>query len=374
MTSREPTINELIEQSSLGSDAAKRLRARTTDDQVELVRRLANLAAHSSDRLADLDLVAILLHARAALEQLEAETAAIAQARAELQQQESEASARAEQLISEAQVEATRLVSEAKARAARIEAAAYATAATPSDRSGTSTLVSTGRAGDPAEPEPPREDHLDLVAGPARYDSMEDHELLRLHVAGNPDTFGVLVTRHRDRMWAVAVRTLGDPEQAADALQEAFISASRRADSFRGDAKVTTWLHRIVVNACLDRIRRRQVRQAVPLPEDEDRAAELAGPAEDDPAEVRERRLDLLNALKQINPDQQRALVLVDLEGYSIEEAAAILGCAPGTVKSRCARGRARLLPLLRHWQTTRERTEDSEPGERPAKDVHSAR
>jgi RNA polymerase sigma factor (sigma-70 family) len=192
------------------------------------------------------------------------------------------------------------------------------------------------------------------VATPAGYDSMDDHELLRLHVAGNPDTFGVLVKRHRDRMWAVAIRTLGEPEEAADALQEAFISAFRRADSFRGDAKVTTWLHRIVVNACLDRIRRRQVRQADPLPEDEDRAAGLAGPAEDDPAEVRERRLDVLNALKQINSDQRSALVLVDMEGYSIEEAAAILGCAPGTVKSRCARGRAKLLPLLRHWQTTR--------------------
>ncbi|TWD80569.1 RNA polymerase sigma-70 factor (ECF subfamily) [Kribbella amoyensis] len=191
-------------------------------------------------------------------------------------------------------------------------------------------------------------------AGPRGYDQMDDHELLRLHVAGNPETFGFLVKRHRDRMWAVAIRTLGEPEEAADALQEAFISAFRRADSFRGDAKVTTWMHRIVVNACLDRIRRRQVRAADPLPEDEDRAAELAGPAEEDPAEVRERRLDVLNALKQLNTDQRSALVLVDMEGYSIEEAAAILGCAPGTVKSRCARGRAKLLPLLRHWQTTR--------------------
>ncbi|MFI5691468.1 RNA polymerase sigma factor SigM [Kribbella sp. NPDC051586] len=193
------------------------------------------------------------------------------------------------------------------------------------------------------------------AGAPTSYDQLDDHELLRMHVAGNPDSFGYLVKRHRDRMWAVAIRTLGEPEEAADALQEAFISAFRRADSFRGDAKVTTWLHRIVVNACLDRIRRRQVRAADPLPEDEDRAAELAGPTEQDPAEVRERRLDVLNALKQINEDQRAALVLVDMEGYSIEEAAAILDCAPGTVKSRCARGRAKLLPLLRHWQTTRE-------------------
>jgi RNA polymerase sigma-70 factor (ECF subfamily) len=214
---------------------------------------------------------------------------------------------------------------------------------TPPPRSGVTRIGA-------AEPVAQQEGH----AGPVSYDQMDDHELLRLHVAGNPDTFGYLVRRHRDRMWAVAIRTLGEPEEAADALQEAFISAFRRADSFRGDAKVTTWLHRIVVNACLDRIRRRQVRAADPLPEDEDRAAELAGPAEDDPAEVRERRLDVLNALKQINEDQRSALVLVDMEGYSIEEAAAILGCAPGTVKSRCARGRAKLLPLLRHWQTTR--------------------
>jgi len=192
------------------------------------------------------------------------------------------------------------------------------------------------------------------VPRPIAYDTMDDHDLLRLHVSGDPDAFGHLVRRHRDRMWAVAIRTLGEPEEAADALQEAFISAFRRADSFRGDAKVTTWLHRIVVNACLDRIRRRQVRAADPLPEDQERAAELAGPVRDDPAETRERRLDVLNALRQINPDQRSALVLVDMEGYSIEEAAAILGCAPGTVKSRCARGRARLLPLLRHWQTVR--------------------
>jgi RNA polymerase sigma factor (sigma-70 family) len=192
------------------------------------------------------------------------------------------------------------------------------------------------------------------VPRPIAYDTMDDHDLLRLHVSGDPDAFGHLVRRHRDRMWAVAIRTLGEPEEAADALQEAFISAFRRADSFRGDAKVTTWLHRIVVNACLDRIRRRHVRAADPLPEDQDRAAELAGPVHDDPAETRERRLDVLNALKQLNPDQRSALVLVDMEGYSIEEAAAILGCPPGTVKSRCARGRARLLPLLRHWQTVR--------------------
>src|SRR6266699_5648147 len=90
-----------------------------------------------------------------------------------------------------------------------------------------------------------------------------DAELLRRHVEGDPDAFGQLFVRHRDRLWAVAVRTLSDPEEAADALQDAMISAFRRAESFRGDAAVTTWLHRIVVNACLDRMRRRAARPVV---------------------------------------------------------------------------------------------------------------
>ncbi len=74
-------------------------------------------------------------------------------------------------------------------------------------------------------------------------------------MAGDPDAFGELFLRHKDRLWAVAIRTLADPEDAADALQDAMISAFRRADSFRGESAVTTWLHRIVVNACLDKIR-----------------------------------------------------------------------------------------------------------------------
>ena len=107
------------------------------------------------------------------------------------------------------------------------------------------------------------------------------------HVAGDATAFGVLFARHRDRLWAVALRTTGDQEDAADALQEAMISAFRRAGSYRADAAVTTWLHRIVVNACLDRLRRRKVRLAEPLPDDLEEQmgrgapATSTGPSED---------------------------------------------------------------------------------------------
>src|SRR5918911_814590 len=103
---------------------------------------------------------------------------------------------------------------------------------------------------------------------PAR-DPRDDAALLRAHVAGDKDAFGELVRRHRDRLWAVAVRTLGDADEAADALQDALLSAYRAAAGFRGDSAVTTWLHRIVVNACLDRARRRRSRPTVPLPDTE---------------------------------------------------------------------------------------------------------
>ena len=177
----------------------------------------------------------------------------------------------------------------------------------------------------------------------------DDAELLRAHVEGDPQAFATLVARHQDRLWAVALRTMRNPEEAADALQDAYVAAFRRAGTYRGDALVTTWLHRVVVNACLDRLRRSRVRAADPLPDDLDRRPELAGEPAADPGEAREQRDDVATALRQLNPDQRAALVLVDMEGYSVEEAAAALGCAPGTVKSRCARGRARLVPLLAH-------------------------
>jgi RNA polymerase sigma-70 factor, ECF subfamily len=168
-------------------------------------------------------------------------------------------------------------------------------------------------------------------------------------VSGDHDAFGVLFARHRERLWAVAIRTLGDADDAADALQDAMISAFRRAGSFRGDSAVTTWLHRIVVNACLDLIRRQAARPATSgLAADTVDALAFAahGPA---PAADSDIALDVTAALRGLPPEQRAALVLVDMLGYPVADAAAVLGVSEGTVKSRCARGRARLLPRLAH-------------------------
>ena len=180
-----------------------------------------------------------------------------------------------------------------------------------------------------------------------------DAELLAAHVAGDPDAFAVIVARHRDRLWAVALRTTGNPDDAADGLQEGLVAAYRRAASFRGDAQVTTWLHRVVVNACLDRLRAARVRRTEPLPDDVEERGDrgsLATSTPSDPADealADERRRMVLAALADLPPEQRAALVLVDMEGYPVAEAAAMLDCAPGTVKSRCSRGRARLARVL---------------------------
>ncbi|MFD3656305.1 RNA polymerase sigma factor SigM [Streptomyces sp. 24-1644] len=184
----------------------------------------------------------------------------------------------------------------------------------------------------------------------ARFADTNDQDLLAQHVAGEQDAFGELVRRHRDRLWAVALRTLGDREEAADAVQDALISAFRAAHTFRGQSAVTTWLHRITVNACLDRARKAASRKTSPV-DDAERLDQLLEPHEsaEAPAERQDLHRELLAALATLPAEQRAALVLVDMQGYPVAEAARILDVPTGTVKSRCARGRARLVPMLTH-------------------------
>src|SRR3954469_635310 len=191
------------------------------------------------------------------------------------------------------------------------------------------------------------------MADDTAYGDTSDQDLLARHVDGDPDAFGELVRRHRDRLWAVALRTLGDREEAADAVQDALVSAFRAAHTFRGQSAVTTWLHRITVNACLDRARRAASRRTAPVAEEENFAS-LLEPHESAaaPAERDELHRELIAALATLPAEQRAVLVLVDMQGYPVAEAAAVLDVPEGTVKSRCARGRARLLPLLTHLRT----------------------
>lgn len=172
---------------------------------------------------------------------------------------------------------------------------------------------------------------------------VDDKTLLQRHVDGDDVAFGELFRRHRDRMWAVATRVLGNRELAADCVQDAFISAFRHAGSYRGEAAVTTWLHRITVNACMDRVRRDRhvLRRAGDL-------ADIDLPAAGDDHAATEAAIVVHAALAQLPEAQRLAITLIDMQGLSVAEAAQVLEVAEGTVKSRCFRGREALAAILR--------------------------
>jgi RNA polymerase sigma-70 factor (ECF subfamily) len=170
-----------------------------------------------------------------------------------------------------------------------------------------------------------------------------DADLLAAHTAGDQHAFGELVARYRNRMWGIAVRTMRHPEDAADVVQEALVAAYRRAGTYRGEASVRTWLHRILVNACIDRLRKERRHATVPLPEIEPRERRP------DVAMDVVTRLSLVEALAELPAHQRVAVVLVDVQGWPVDEVAEVLEVPVGTVKSRCARGRVRLGALLGH-------------------------
>src|SRR5215472_21903 len=156
---------------------------------------------------------------------------------------------------------------------------------------------------------------------------MSDAELIRLHAEGDKEALGVLCDRHGSRLRAAAARIAG--QDADDAVQDGCLRAFRRAETFRGDSAVSTWLHRIVINAALDVVRRSP---AVAEPAQEPWTG--SGTAQADT------RMDLRKQWSGISKEHQAALLLVDMLGYPLVEAAEILGVPEGTVKSRAARGR----------------------------------
>ncbi|MGY4098131.1 RNA polymerase sigma factor SigM [Nocardia sp. R16R-3T] len=167
--------------------------------------------------------------------------------------------------------------------------------------------------------------------------------MLQAHVRGQRHAFAELLRRHNDHLWQTALRTSYTREDAADSLQDALLSAHRTAATFRAEAEVRSWLHAIVVNACLDRIRRNKTRRAVSL------SPETMPEPKDTKDHIAELEMSLVidRALFTLPEEQRLALVAVELEGRSVAETAALLGVPEGTIKSRCARGRLRLQERL---------------------------
>ena len=165
--------------------------------------------------------------------------------------------------------------------------------------------------------------------------------MLEAHVAGDRYAFEALFHRHHRQLYRLAQLTSRNPDDAADAVQDAMLSAHRNAPAFRHDASVSSWLYRIVVNACLDRLRRNKSHPTTVLEDD-------AGPG-GDPTPHIDTALVVERALMRLPLEQRAAVVAVDMQGYSVAETARLLGVPEGTVKSRCARARAKLAKTLEY-------------------------
>lgn len=179
-------------------------------------------------------------------------------------------------------------------------------------------------------------------------DSDPDVEALREVAAGNSEAFARVVDRHQARLLRLCGRLLGDAEEARDAAQEVFLKAFRKAASFRPQGQVFTWLYRIAVNHCLNRLRRRRLVRFVSL----ERGGEEDGPAMDlpdgapDPAaalELRRRWEATRRAIGRLPENQRVVLLLAKFEGLSHRQIGEILGITEGAVESRLFRALRRL-------------------------------
>lgn len=168
----------------------------------------------------------------------------------------------------------------------------------------------------------------------------DDAALARRAGTGDAAAFGELMERHERRVYNLALRMTGNPEDAGDATQEAFLTAFRKISSFRGEAAFTTWLHRVAVNASYDVLRKRA---RAPVPTGDDEARPEPGPPTPDHADEVAGSLDAARALTFVQEEFRAPLVMHDVQDLPYEEISAILEVPLGTVKSRIHRGRVAL-------------------------------
>jgi len=181
-----------------------------------------------------------------------------------------------------------------------------------------------------------------------------DQELIDRYLAGDDEAFASLARRHTGHVYGLCLRVLGDPDDAADATQDVLVTIARKLDSFRGDARFTTWLHRVATNICYDHLRAAK-RQPVVRHFPDDEPAPEPGPPVPDHADEVAGTHDVAAALARVPEDFRVALVLADVQDLPYDQIARILDVPVGTVKSRVHRGRLALARALG--------IETSEPG-----------
>ena len=186
----------------------------------------------------------------------------------------------------------------------------------------------------------------------------EEQALIKAAQHGDLNAFNALILRYQNLLFGIALRMLNDEDVASDAVQEALISAFSKLNSFRGGS-LRSWLARVTVNACYDEMRRKRRQREVPMEQFNMEGEEV----EDmswmiDPAARPEERYEsfelesaIQRSLNQLTPAYREALILVDIEGLSYEEASIAARVPVGTVKSRLARARLQMRSNLQGYQ-----------------------
>ena len=186
-----------------------------------------------------------------------------------------------------------------------------------------------------------------MIAAPAAAPSRADElALVERCRAGDLAAFETIYRTHSGRLYSVACRVVGNPTDAEDLLQEIFLAAHRKLESFRGDSALGTWLYRLAMNLCLDHLRSRATRSG----QITDALDEEYGLADTGSRRLAERtvaKMDLERALAQLPDGCRTAFVLHDVEGLEHREVAEALGIAEGTSKSQVHKARMRLRAML---------------------------
>lgn len=180
-------------------------------------------------------------------------------------------------------------------------------------------------------------------------------ELVQRAKQGDEESFAALVEQNQGRIYNLALRMTGNPDDALELSQEAFLNAWKGLGKFQGDSSFATWLYRLTSNVCIDFLRREKRRNALSMTvslddEEEARQAELPDERYSPhvEAERRERRETLRAGLASLSEERRRVLILRELEGLSYGEIAQVLKLEEGTVKSRIARARLALRNYLK--------------------------
>jgi RNA polymerase sigma-70 factor (ECF subfamily) len=180
------------------------------------------------------------------------------------------------------------------------------------------------------------------------YSKLSDSELVDKATNGDRRALDTLVERYSPRVNRLASQLMGDLEEARDAAQESLVKVCTRLKQFRGEAQFATWLHRLVVNTCRDRMAFQRVRRAEPLELDEHAVSEDPDPSS--VAVLTDLRRDLADALSRLSADQRIAVVLRDSFGLSYKEISRVARMPVGTAKCYVHRARARLRTLLEEY------------------------